>query len=306
MAEKKEVFWHLPGLCYFRLLNQILINTMKDYPDKFRDGYKIGSVYGTIPGAIWNGGRAVFGISNKADIERVIHTYNQYGIPARFTWSNSLLEEKHCYDTYCNMIMKLADNGLNQAIVNRPCLEEYIRKNYPSYKLISSTTKRMTDPKELSEEVLKDYFLVVLDYDLNRNEEVIKSLEPVAGKIEILVNEICFPGCPKRAEHYRDESRSQLEFDNRTEFQCPNNSRDRRTFEECMKRPAFMSTEEVDRYIERGFNNFKIVGRGLPQQFVLDSYLYFLVKDEARDFVRKHIVGTLESLQAQQRAAMRR
>ena len=73
-----------------------------------------------------------------------------------------------------------------------------------------------------------------------------------------------------------------------------------------MKRPAFMSTEEVDRYIERGFNNFKIVGRGLPQQFVLDSYLYFLVKDEARDFVRKHIVGTLESLQAQQRAAMRR
>ena len=74
-----------------------------------------------------------------------------------------------------------------------------------------------------------------------------------------------------------------------------------------MKRPAFMSTEEVDRYIERGFRNFKIVGRGLPQQFVLDSYLYFLVKDEERDFIRKHIVGTLNYLQEQQRqAAMRR
>ena len=129
MSQTPEVYWHLPGLCYFRLLNQILINTMRDYPDKFRDGYKIGSVYGTIPGAIWNGGRAVFGISNKAEIERVIQTYNQYGIPARFTWSNSLLEEKHVYDTYCNLIMKMGDNGLNQAIVNRPVLEEYIRKN---------------------------------------------------------------------------------------------------------------------------------------------------------------------------------
>ncbi|MCR5459146.1 MAG: hypothetical protein K6F51_04540 [Acetatifactor sp.] len=306
MAEKKEVWWHLPGLCYFRLLNQVLINTMKDYPDKFREGYRIGSVYGTIPGAIWNGGRAVFGISNKAEIERVIHTYNQYGIPARFTWSNSLLEEKHVYDTYCNMIMKVADNGLNQAIVNSPALEEYIRREYPNYKLISSTTKRMTDFERLKEEVAKNYFLVVLDYDLNRNEEVIKQLEPVADKIEILVNEICYPGCPKRAEHYREESRSQLEFDNRTSFRCPNNSRDNRTFEECMKRPAFMSTEEVDRYVERGFSNFKIVGRGLPQQFVLDSYVYFLAKDEARDFVRKRITGTLEQLMTAQRAAMRR
>ena len=307
MTEGREVYWHLPGLCYFRLLNQVLINTMRQFPDKFRDGYRIGSVYGTIPGAIWNGGRAVFGISNKAEIERVIATYNQYGIPARFTWSNSLLEEKHVYDTYCNMIMRIADNGLNQAIVNQPVLEEYIRKEYPSYKLISSTTKRMVDLEKLKEEVGKDYFLVVLDYDLNRNEEVIRQLEPVADKIEILVNEICFPGCKMRAEHYREESRSQLEFDNRTDFQCPNHSKDKRTFEECMKRPAFMSTEEVDKYIARGFRNFKIVGRGLPQQFVLDSYLYFLVKDEERDFIRKQIVGTLNYLQEQQRqAAMRR
>ena len=141
---------------------------------------------------------------------------------------------------------------------------------------------------------------------MNRNEEVIQSLLPVANKIEILVNEICYPGCQMRAEHYRQESLSQLEFDNRTDFHCPNRSRENRTFEECMKRPAFMSTEEVERYIEKGFVNFKIVGRGLPQQFVLDSYLYFLVKDEERDFVRRHIVGTIEQLTAAQRAAMRR
>jgi hypothetical protein len=118
----KEVYWHLPGLCNFRVENQILLNLMKDYPSKFKDGYKIGSVYGTFPGAIWNGGRAVFGTAFKSDIDRIIKIYNSRGVPARFTWTNSLLEEKHNLDTYCNLIMKLADNGKNQVLVNTPAL----------------------------------------------------------------------------------------------------------------------------------------------------------------------------------------
>ena len=304
MAEKREIYWHLPGLCYFRLLNQVLINSMKDYPEKFREGYKIGSVYGTIPGAIWNGGRAVFGISNQAEIERVIQTYNSKEIPVRFTWTNSLLEEEHIHDTYCNLIMRLADNGLNQVLVNRPILEDHIREKYPDYKIISSTTKRIVDLEQLQKEFERDYFLVVLDYDLNRDETALKQLEPVADKVEILVNEICYPGCVKRAEHYREESRSQLEFDNRTDFVCPNRSQEKRTFEECRKRPAFLSNEEVERYIEKGFVNFKIGGRGLPQQFVLDSYLYFLVKEEEREFIGNHIVSTLNRLLAAQKAAL--
>lgn len=47
MADKK-IYWHLPGFCYFRLLNQVLMNLMKDYPDCFEEKYCIGSVYGTF------------------------------------------------------------------------------------------------------------------------------------------------------------------------------------------------------------------------------------------------------------------
>lgn len=140
-----KVYWHLPGFCSFRLLNQVVINLMKDYPDAFREGYQIGSVYGTFPGAVWNGGRVVFGIAGKSEIESVLQIYNRRGIPVRFTWTNCLLEEKHLQDTYCNLIMRLADNGLNQALVNTPVLEEYIRREYPRFPLISSTTKRITE-----------------------------------------------------------------------------------------------------------------------------------------------------------------
>jgi len=291
----KEVYWHLPGLCNFRVINQILLNLMKDYPSKFREGYKIGSVYGTFPGAIWNGGRAVFGTAYKGDIDRVIKMYNSRGVPVRFTWTNTLLEEKHNLDTYCNLIMKLAENKKNQVLVNSPSLEEYIRKEYPDFAVISSTTKRLVNLEAIKEELAKDYHLVVLDYDLNHDEEILKDLEPVADKIEILVNEICSPNCPKRAEHYRAESVSQLEFDLTTPFQCPHQNA-KRGFNESMKRPAFISNEEIGSYIDRGYVNFKIVGRGLSQEFLMDSYAYFLAKEEHREFIRNKMTQTLIDL----------
>lgn len=295
----KEIYWHLPGFCYFRLLNQVIINLMKDYPDKFREGYRIGSVYGTFPGAIWNGGRTAFGLTCKRDIENILKIYNSRGIPVRFTWTNSLLEEKHLYDTYCNLIMRLADNGLNQVLVNTRVLEDYIRREYPRYPLISSTTKRITDLESLQAELDRDYALVVLDYDLNHDEQVLEAISPRAGKVEILVNEVCYPGCPRRAEHYEQQSRLQLEFDIHTGFPCPNQTR-QRTFQECMQRPAFITNEQIGGYIEKGFCNFKIAGRGMPQDYVKESYLYFLVKEENRDFIRSRVDGLLAQFKAAQ------
>lgn len=295
----KEVYWHLPGFCYFRLLNQVIINLMKDYPEKFRDGYRIGSVYGTFPGAIWNGGRAVFGITGKNDIENILKIYNSRGIPVRFTWTNSLIEEKHLQDTYCNLIMRMADNGLNQVLVNTPVLEEYIRREYPDFKLISSTTKRITGVDGVLEELQKDYFLVVLDYDLNHNEEALKKLGTYAGRIELLVNEVCYPGCVYRAEHYRQQSQMQLEFDVNTAFPCPNKTQ-QRSFKECMKRQAFISNEEIGDYIDKGFVNFKIAGRGMPVEYAKESCLYFLVKDDCRDFIRGKIDRLFEQFKSVQ------
>lgn len=284
MADK-EIFWHLPGFCYFRQLNYAVITLMEKYPECFREGYRVGSVYGTFPGAIWNGGRVVMGIAGKRDIEATLKLYNSKGVPVRFTWTNSVLEEKHVYDTYCNLIMRLADNGLNQVLVNSSVLEDYIRREYPRFPLISSTTKRIVEKERVLGELDKDYFLVVLDYDLNHNEKVLRELESRAGRIEILVNEVCTPGCTRRAEHYAQQSRAQLEFDVKDIFPCPN-ANPNKTFEECRKRPAFISNEEIGSYIERGFVNFKIAGRGMPQQYVLDAYLYFLVRDERREFIR--------------------
>lgn len=295
MDNDGKIYWHLPGFCYFFYLNQIIIKLMRDHPERFYENYAVGSVYGTFPGAIWNGGRAVFGVTAKGDMEKIISTYNRMGVPVRFTWTNSLITEEHLNDTYCNLIMRVADNGKNQVLVNRPVLEDYLRERYPHFQYISSTTKRLTRLAEVQEELEKDYYLVVLDYDLNHNEEVLKALEPQASRIEILVDEICFPGCPKRKEHYADESRMQLEFEKGTVFPCPNRTK-RPSFAECRKREAFISREELGGYIERGYRNFKLVGRGLPIEMVKESYLYYLVKENDREYIRRKVDDTLARL----------
>lgn len=336
----KKVYWHLPGFCYFYKMNTKLIQLMKQYPEKFHEGYEIGSVYGTFPGAIWNGGRAVFGIISKSNIQAVLDNYNNLGVPVRFTWTNSLIEEKHLNDTYCNLIMDLANNGKNQVLVNREVLGDYLREKYGSvsdslikntdtaqnisitqnssasalensnkkyfstgyagymeqfgapksgFAFISSTTKRLTDLNDVKKELEGDYALVVLDYDLNCDEPTLKALEPYADRIEILVDEICYPHCPKRKDHYADESLMQLTFDKDTKYECTNKMT-KPSFAESMKRPHFIGNDKLPAYIERGYCNFKIVGRGLPQEMVLESYLYYLVKEKDRDFVKAQLI----------------
>ena len=152
--------------------------------------------------------------------------------------------------------------------------------------------KRPASLDGLLEELNKDYFLVVLDYDLNHNEEVLSAIGKQADKVEILVNEICYPGCPKRSEHYRQQSQMQLEYDIDAAFPCPNKTRERK-FEECKERPSFISREQIREYADRGFVNFKIVGRGMPMDFVKESYLYYLVKDDSRAFIRNKMESTL-------------
>ena len=135
---------------------------MKQYPEKFHEGYEIGSVYGTFPGAIWNGGRAVFGISSKAVIKSVLDNYNSLGVPVRFTWTNSLIEEKHLNDTYCNLIMEMANNGKNQVLVNREVLGDYLRKTFKKVRIYQNKLCWIKYHKLFSAFSIKTNFLFLI------------------------------------------------------------------------------------------------------------------------------------------------
>ena len=264
----------------FKLITK-LHDLMQTRPELFYDNIKISAVYGCFPGNIWNGGRVILGSADKSEIDFVISEYNDRGIAVRYTFTNPMLEMMHVLDTYCNLCMRMGDNGKNEVLVNSPVLEKFLRENYPGYKFISSTTKCLGDPEQIKSELEKDYYLVVLDSAMNNTEELF-ALDH-KEKIELIVNHYCIDNCPRRREHYRAVGTGQLEYDSADFPLCPNITR---TFDQIKENRSFITTEDIfGRYYEAGFRNFKLDGRGFKREKVLQSFMYYLVKPEACDEV---------------------
>ncbi|MCD7825702.1 MAG: hypothetical protein LUH14_07075 [Clostridiaceae bacterium] len=255
---------------------------MKQYPNYFYDGISIGAAYGCFPGAIWNGGRVILGSCTKQEMEYTISELNRRGIAVRYTFTNPILEKWHIADTFCNLCLELGDNGQNEVIVNSALLEDYIRKAFPSYNIISSTTKCISDTTQVKKELQKDYTLVVIDSALNNTEQLF-SLEP-KEKIELIANHYCADNCPKRQMHYEAVGKSQLTFSEIDFPACPNINRN---FYQVMKERSFISTELLyGKYRDAGFCNFKLDGRAFHAYKVLESFVYYLILPEFRDQVR--------------------
>lgn len=278
--------FYLPDFYKNIKLIAFMADLMKNSPDCFYDGAVISSVYGCFPGSIWNGGRVILGSATKKEIEYVISELNGRGIAIRYTFTNPILEKWHVADTFCNMCLELADNDMNEVLVNSPLLEEYIREAYPGFKLISSTTKCLNDTQMIEKELQKDYKLVVLDSAMNNTDELF-SMEH-KDRIELIVNHYCIDNCPRRQEHYKAVGKAQLVF-SEIDFQpCENIKRD---FYQIMKNRSFISAEQLyGKYSEAGFSHFKLDGRAFRSYKVLESFIYYLVKPEWADRVRQAVL----------------
>ncbi len=300
--------FHLPDFASQFKFNYVFAAMIKNCPHYFREGVEIASIYGTFPQSLWNGGRTVPGKCNMDFVRGVINTLGRNGIPMRFTFTNPMIEEKHLSDRFCNEVLKLADNGINEVIVNSPLLEDYIRRTYPNYKLTSSTCKRITDPEKLREEMEKDYSVVVMDYDLNNKFDILEKL-PHKEKMEILVNACCDPACKKRTEHYRQLGLQQIAV---CEHVAKYPDKPFRLSEHgitnmncnCAERSIFdikgLSTHVTpddiwEKYIPMGFEQFKIEGRTASRLNLIETYLYYMVRPEFKEEARCMLLFNLEN-----------
>lgn len=306
-----SIRFHLPDFYGNYKMNIQFADLLKNKPELFYDGVEIASSYGCFPPAAWNGGRTVVGAVRRETIDYIIKLYNSRNIPIRYTFTNPLVAERHLSDPFCNMITKIAENGLNEIIVNVPVLEDYIRKNYPLYPLISSTVKQIEDRQALLDELEKDYKLVVLDYNWNNRFEELDSL-PHKDKIEILINPYCSPACKRRKKHYEYLGELQFKFNlqvfgdesialkpvERSEFPCPNMNMD---FYETTGFSTHVTPEQLyEKYVPMGYKNFKIEGRLMHPADILESYIYYMIKPEHRDAVRLRMLKVLLEQRSQE------
>lgn len=298
--------FHIPDFWKHGDRNLYLIDLIKKHPEYFYDDIEIASCYGCFAPALWNGGRTVCGSTSREQIAATIHEFNERGVPIRYTFTNPTITDTDLKDLFCNDLCKAANNGFNEIIVKTPCLENYIRSKYPQYPLVSSTVKQIEDFDKLMEEFKKDYKLVVLDYNWNNDfEKLDKIPQELRSRCEILINPYCNPHCPRRKEHYEVLGKCQRKCSTfgtsaikslrrgkpmedpmaeAEKFDCPNTGFN---FYQITGFGAFVSREDLfGRYMDMGFNNFKIEGRVLHPANVVESYVYYMVKPEYRDIVR--------------------
>lgn len=299
-----RVKFHLPGLRYNYPLNMTLLSMLKTYPEFFRPGLEIASFFGEFPTSKWNGGR--FSNGDQCDagfIQNVIRSINEQGVPIRYTYTNPILNSSDLDDPYCNFCMQAADTGMNEVLVVSPVLEEYIRKTYPGYKINSSTCKEIRDIEGLNEELEKDYALVVLDYNLNNQFELLEKIEH-KERCEILVNACCVPNCSRRGDHYKQIAKQQnVVLTNRKMppdkqipvpgWYCEHG--DKNTFYSIQEYCTFVSPDDIwEKYAPMGFENFKIEGRTANIFGLIDKYAHYLMTPERRDEGRLLLTLNLE------------
>lgn len=280
---------HLPGLYTNFNLNKEIVLFKKYYPEYFEENIDIGSIYGTFPPAIWNGGRYVEGNCSYNHMAEILDFFNKHNIPCRFTFTNNLITHDMLNDYLCNYIMKLGNNGLNEVIVNSNILEQYIRLHYSKYPIISSVSKSILNKSDIMNELNKPYKLVVLDTNFNNDLKTLLSFGH-PEKIELLALHGCVQNCPYRIQHYINTSKQVLginEADNN--FTCPTTKykKNGNNVYRLMKlTKSNISRKTIKEYATHGIVNFKLDGRLWDIYDLIEAYSYYLFNDRYRDEAR--------------------
>ena len=284
--------YHLPGLFEFYEFYKVFLPIYRIHPEYFYPWCDISSIYGAPPGCIWGGGRIEYGSDNPREVLALL---KEYHISARLTFSNSLLQKEHLSDSRCNYLCRLFSEDpstTNGAILHSDLLAQYLRSHYPDLYLVSSTTKVLTNLRDLVQELARDDFAyVVPDFRLNHRLEELGSLsDREKDKLEFLCNECCDFGCNSRKACYENVSRQNLGIDC-PDFPCPNvgNSKGYR-FSRAMENPGFISIEDIlNTYLPMRLSNFKIEGRGLGSALILEFLLYYMVRPHYQIHVREAV-----------------
>lgn len=284
----EKIHFYVPDFYKNAALYILLSDFLEHIPQWFYDDFDIAAAYGSFPNCIWNGGRTSYDYVNRHVMDQIVNELNQRGIAVRFTFTNPLIEEKHLNDTFANICLECANNGKNEVLVNTQVIEDYVRTNYPDFKIISSTTKCLRTIEDVEAELDKDYYLVVLDSSLNNDPRIFDIKK--RDRLEVLVDHGCMVNCPNREAHYLEIGKSQLAFCN-PKINCPHVSA---TFEEIMAREHSITRSRMkDQFIPGGIKHYKLDGRSFSPQKLVESLLHFMVlpeyHDKVRDIIKKEI-----------------
>ena len=279
-----------PGYIEHDVVIMYFIHIMKEHPEYFIENRILDSAYGMPGYMIWNGGRSKFNLKIEAnDIYDLVDEYKKLNFKLRHTCTNYFLSPELFGDFTCNQWLDYCQQEGHGIITFSEDFAQYIRKQFPKYNIIWSTTRR-DDNIELINNLTKQD-LLVLDYKYNHDDNILKQLQN-PHNIEILCGENCISDCPHRTQHYFEISKIQMRYppqENENFIECPYGREYPLNFyQETLTLSHAINNDDVDYlYNIYGIENFKISGRNHPDYLIIEMLCYYLIKPEYQNLVRQ-------------------
>lgn len=265
-----------------------------DHPEIFYEDTEIASIFGVFDNCIWNGGGVSWGRHYCIEeMKEIIAFYNnEMKIPVRFTFTNQLISEKECWDTYANSIALAGHNGRNEILTVSRTLEHYLREHYPRYEYCKSIIGSKDEPYSQDHR----YKLTVMQRRKNNDWTYLDAIPPLERqRVEFLCNDPCPDDCPRIYTHYRDFARATLE--NKCEMQERNCSMknvktDFQWHYMLNNCETYISREMIrEEYYPKGFCQFKCSGRH-DKLAIVENIVEYLVLPEYHKDVRAILLSS--------------
>ncbi len=277
----KKVNFILPNLFNNFYINKFFIELKNSNPKYFYDDYILSQIYGTIPYSIW-------GLNNTRKyaplrhIKQIFDFYYQNKLSINLLFENNFLKKEHLYDTYSNAVLKTAHKKGNYITLVSEILEDYIKKNYPKFKIIKIVNKNGLGRKNIFVES-------------RLNNQIINLKVKHKSDTYLMLNPLCMGDCPLYDFHREYISKEQLYYNENGLFLCP--LENDLSFYSSFKNPDFISLHKLRKLNNKGFNNFiinnAIINRSISKSYtnidLIESYIYYLIKPEYHDWIRKNL-----------------
>lgn len=280
MSLNKKLTWNIAGAF---AKHETIYSFFKDRG--LLDTYGKIVLYDGIAECVWNGGR----LNNPIPYnEEVRDLYYDLGWSINLTFTNFIIDTS---DETGNFLLEKMHKEGNGIILVNDSLREYVRKNYPKYKIYYSITGCGPAKFPMDDETFSFYKGKLDLHDTlvprcdNNLDPRLKDLD--ISKLELLVSDTCVLNCPHWEDHFkaysvlnrRGKSATKKDWDN-VECWVPKDDFTRRTNMERKalkdKYPFYLSPNQIKKLISEGFYNFKIQGRESENKdflYDLDRYL---------------------------------
>jgi len=224
------------------------------------------------------------------ELQKFVAKIHNFKIKFHYTinspWTD-LKERKSQYKTLIiNDFKKLIDIGIDTFIIANPYLISLVKENFPNVEIIASINFQTTTAYKFKS--LLDYGCssVVLDRPVNRNIAFLKKLNEYADKYSLLVNSTCLFDCPLQQYHANENGYFSSEnFENieKKEY-CVNYCLPliEKNPENILK-STWIRPEDISKYEKIGVQNFKIQGRTLEPEILLNLIKAYLERKTPND-----------------------